>query len=233
MQCLETFRLSTSPLHRHCYRIAREAQPPPPGGWTAGSTSPSSPQGLETRSRKHARTHSASLPPADSNCTLGAVVDAQRDISRVTTDSYQGNTASAYRTWLQSINQQTTGKPAYTLYIGAKVAQHFETGWAGIICPVRFQCNQLCTLEAHSQPGRVSHLCLGEHGSASAQCPWLRSMLVGLSVGGVVGAPCTRHGSTGRVGEVDRTRERWGQTLAARWVLKRDAACCTVHCFLL
>jgi len=135
MQCLETFRLSTSPLHRHCYRIAREAQPPPPGGWTAGSTSPSSPQGLETRSRKHARTHSASLPPADSNCTLGAVVDAQRDISSVTTDSYQGNTASSYRTRLQSIDQQTTGKPAYTSYIGAKVDQHFETGWGvGVIC---------------------------------------------------------------------------------------------------
>ncbi len=90
--------------------------------------SPSSPQGLETRSRKRARTRSASSPPADSNCTLGAVVDAQRDISRVTTDSYQGNTASSNRTWLQSIYQQTTGKPAYTSYIGAKVTQHFETG---------------------------------------------------------------------------------------------------------
>jgi hypothetical protein len=60
---------------------------------------------------------------------MGAAVDARKDIRRVTTDRYQGNTVSAYRTWLQSIDQQTTGKPAYTLYIGAKVAQHFETGW--------------------------------------------------------------------------------------------------------
>jgi hypothetical protein len=44
--------------------MRRAAQPPPPGGWSAGSTSPSSPQGLETRSRKRARTHSASSPPA-------------------------------------------------------------------------------------------------------------------------------------------------------------------------
>jgi hypothetical protein len=116
--------------------MRRAAQPPPPGGWSAGSTSPSSPQGLETRSRKRARTHSAPSPPADSNGTLGAAVDAQRDISRVTTDSYQGNTASAYRTWLQSIDQQTTGKPAFTSYIGAKVAQHFETGWGvGVFRP--------------------------------------------------------------------------------------------------
>ena len=63
------------------------------------------------------------------------MVDAQRDISSVTTDSYQGNTASSYRTRLQSIDQQTTGKPAYTSYIGAKVDQHFETGWGvGVIC---------------------------------------------------------------------------------------------------
>jgi hypothetical protein len=34
-------------------------------------------------------------------------------------------------------------------------------------------------------------------------------------------------------GEVDRTRERWGPTLAARWVLKREAAWCTMHRFLL
>jgi hypothetical protein len=38
------------------------AQPPPPGGWPAGSTSPSSPQGLETRSRKRTRTDSALSP---------------------------------------------------------------------------------------------------------------------------------------------------------------------------
>jgi hypothetical protein len=116
-------------------KMRRAAQPPTPGGWQAGSTSLSSPQGLETRSRKRARTHSASSPPADSNGTLGADVDARKDIRRVTTDSYQGNTAIAYRTWLQSIDQQTTGKPAYTSYIGAKVAQFFETGWGvGVVC---------------------------------------------------------------------------------------------------
>jgi hypothetical protein len=169
--------------------MRRTAQQPPPCWWLAGSTSPSSPQGLETCSRKHARTHSASSTPADSNVTLGSVVDAQRHISIVTTNSYQGNTTSAYRTWLQSIYQQTTGKPAYTSYIGAMVDQHFETGWSGIVCPVSFQCNRLCALEARSQPGRVSCLGLGERGRASDQCPqWLRSMPGGLSVGGVVGA---------------------------------------------
>ena len=113
----------------------RAAQPPPPGGWPAGSTSPSSPQGPETRSRKRTRTHSASSPPADSNGTLGAVVDAHRDIRRVTADSYQGHTTSNYRAWLQDINPQTAGKPAYTSYICAKVAQPFETGWGvGVVC---------------------------------------------------------------------------------------------------
>jgi len=114
----------------------RAAQTPPPGGWPAGSTSPSSPQGLEARSRKRARTDSASSPSAESNgTTLGAVVDAQRDIRRVTADSYQGHAPSTYRTWLQGIDPQTAGKPAYTSYIGAKVAQHFETGWGvGVVC---------------------------------------------------------------------------------------------------
>ena len=113
----------------------RAAQTPPPGGWPAGSTSPSSPQGLEARSRKRARTDSASSPSAASNCTLGAVVDAHRDIRRVTADSYQGHTTSTYRAWLQDIDPQTAGKPAYTSYIGAKVAQHFETGWGvGVVC---------------------------------------------------------------------------------------------------
>lgn len=113
----------------------RAAQPPPPGGWPAGSTSPSSPQGLETRSRKRARTHSASSPSAASNGTLGAVVDAHRDIRRVTADSYQGHTPSTYKAWLQGIDPQTAGKPAYTSYIGAKVAQPFETGWGvGVVC---------------------------------------------------------------------------------------------------
>ena len=114
----------------------RAAQTPPPGGWPAGSTSPSSPQGLEARSRKRARTDSASSPSAESNgTTLGAVVDAQRDIRRVTADSYQGHTPSTYRAWLQRIDPQTAGKPAYTSYIGAKVAQHFETGWGvGVVC---------------------------------------------------------------------------------------------------
>ena len=111
------------------------AGPAPPGGWQAGSTSPSSPQGLETRSQKRARTDSASSPSAESNGTLGAVVDAQRDIRRVTADSYQGHTPSTYRTWLQGIDPQTAGKPAYTSYIGAKVAQHFEPGWGvGVVC---------------------------------------------------------------------------------------------------
>jgi len=63
------------------------------------------------------------------------VVDAQRDIRRVTADSYQGHAPSTYRTWLQGIDPQTAGKPAYTSYIGAKVAQHFETGWGvGVVC---------------------------------------------------------------------------------------------------
>ena len=92
----------------------RAAQPPPPGGWPAGSTSPSSPQGLETRSRKRTRTDSASSPSAASNGTLGAVVDAHRDIRRVTADSYQGHTPSTYKAWLQGIDPQTAGKPAYT-----------------------------------------------------------------------------------------------------------------------
>ena len=46
------------------------AGPAPPGGWQAGSTSPSSPQGLETRSRKRARTDSAWSPSADSTVTV-------------------------------------------------------------------------------------------------------------------------------------------------------------------
>ena len=48
---------------------------------------------------------------------------------RVTADSYQGHTPSTYKTWLQGIDPRTAGTPAYTSYIGAKVAQHFETGW--------------------------------------------------------------------------------------------------------
>ena len=79
----------------------RAARPPPPGGWPAGSTSPSSPQGLETLSRKRTRTDLALSPSAESNCTLGAVVDTHKDIRRVTADSYQGHTPSTYRDWLQ------------------------------------------------------------------------------------------------------------------------------------
>jgi hypothetical protein len=110
----------------------RAAQPPPPGGWPAGSPSPSSPQGLETRSRKRARTDSAPSPSADSN--LGTVVDAQRAPRRVTADSCQ-HTTSTYRTWLHGIDPRTAGAPAYTSYLGAKVAQHFETGWGvGVVC---------------------------------------------------------------------------------------------------
>ena len=120
-------------MHRDARQ--RAAQPPPPGGWPAGSPSPSSPQGLETRSRKRARTHSATSPSADSNGTLGTVVDAQRAPRRVTADSYQGHTTSTYRSWLHDIDPRTAGAPAYTSYIGAKVAQHFETGWGvGVVC---------------------------------------------------------------------------------------------------
>jgi hypothetical protein len=73
------------------------------------------------------------------------VVDAQRDIRRVTADSYQGHAPSTYRTWLQGIDPQTAGKPAYTSYIGAKVAQHFETGWGvGVVC-----CIASLYLEGH------------------------------------------------------------------------------------
>jgi len=104
----------------------RAAQPPPPGGWPAGSPSPSSPQGLETRSSKRARTDSAPSSSADSNGTLGTVVDAQRALRRVTADSYQGHTTSTYRTWLHGIDPRTAGAPAYTSYIGAKVAQQFD-----------------------------------------------------------------------------------------------------------
>ena len=63
------------------------------------------------------------------------MVDAHRDIRRVTADSYQGHTTSTYRSWLQDIDPRTAGAPAYTSYIGAKVAQHFETGWGvGVVC---------------------------------------------------------------------------------------------------
>jgi hypothetical protein len=63
------------------------------------------------------------------------VVDAQRDIRRVTADSYQGHAPSTYRAWLQRIDKQTVDKPDYTSYIGVKVAQHFETGWGvGVVC---------------------------------------------------------------------------------------------------
>ena len=66
---------------------------------------------------------------------MGAVVDAQRAIRRVTADNYQGHTPSTYKTWLQGIDPRTAGTPAYTSYIGAKVAQHFETGWGvGVVC---------------------------------------------------------------------------------------------------
>jgi hypothetical protein len=103
-------------------------------GVCGSSTPPSSPQRLETRSRKRSRTHSASSPSADSNGSLGATVGAQRATSRITTD-YRGGTASAYKTWLQGIDPQTKGKPAYASYIGVKVAQQLETGWGvGVVC---------------------------------------------------------------------------------------------------
>ena len=82
------------------------------------------------------RTHALPLPNLMSYWWyLGAVVDAHKDIRRVTADSYQGHTPSTYRAWLQDIDPQTAGKPAYTSYIGAKVAQPFETGWGvGVVC---------------------------------------------------------------------------------------------------
>jgi hypothetical protein len=63
---------SSFSMHRDARQ--RAARPPPPGGWQAGSPSPSFPQGLETRRirpHRHLRTS-----------TLGAVVDAQRPIRR-------------------------------------------------------------------------------------------------------------------------------------------------------
>jgi hypothetical protein len=63
------------------------------------------------------------------------VVDAQRALRRITADSYQGHTTSTYRTWIQGIDPRTAGTPDYMSYIGAKVAQHFETGWGvGVVC---------------------------------------------------------------------------------------------------
>jgi hypothetical protein len=70
--------------------MRRAAQPPTPGGWQAGSSSPSSPQGLETRSRKRARTHSALSTPADSNGTLGAAVDARKEATKGTLSELTG-----------------------------------------------------------------------------------------------------------------------------------------------
>jgi hypothetical protein len=71
----------------------------------------------------------APSPSADPNGALGASDGTQRTTSSITTDHYRGGTVSTYRTWLQDIDPQTKGKHAYASYIGAKVAQHFETGW--------------------------------------------------------------------------------------------------------
>ena len=105
-------------------------------GWPAGSALSSSPPGTEQRSRKRARPDSASSPSADSNGSLGAAIGAQRTTSRNTTDLFQGGTANAYKVWLQGIDQQPAGKPAYASYIGAKLAQTFDnTGWGvGVVC---------------------------------------------------------------------------------------------------
>jgi len=72
----------------------------------------------------------------DSNGSLGAAIGAQRTTSRNTTDLFQGGTANAYKVWLQGIDQQPAGKPAYASYIGAKLAQTFDnTGWGvGVVC---------------------------------------------------------------------------------------------------
>ena len=78
---------------------------------------------------------------------LIAICGIQRDIRRVIADSYQGHTPSTYRTWLQGIDPQTAGKPAYTSYIGAKVAQLFETGWGvGVVCCIAARALQLCRI---------------------------------------------------------------------------------------
>ena len=71
----------------------------------------------------------------DSNCSFGTSVDAQRTTSRDTTDRYSGSTASTYKAWLQGIDPKAGGQPAYATYIGAKVAQQFNTGWGvGVVC---------------------------------------------------------------------------------------------------
>jgi hypothetical protein len=131
-------------MHRDARQ--RAAQPPPPGGWPAGSPSPSSPQGLETRSRKRPRTDSASSPSADSN--LGSVVDAQRAIRRVTADSYQGHTTSTYRTWLPGIDPRTAGTPAYTSYIAfapPKVSLSPSSGKTTLtLWSICVRCGKLC-----------------------------------------------------------------------------------------
>jgi hypothetical protein len=86
---------------------------------------------------KRPRTGSASSPSADSNGSLGAV-GAQRGTSRITTDRYQGDTASAYKTWVQGIDPKSAGKTSYASYIGAKVAQLFSTGWGvGVVCCIK------------------------------------------------------------------------------------------------
>jgi hypothetical protein len=90
--------------------------------------------GLDSRSRKRARTDSASSPSAYSNGSFWVGLGALRATSRITTDHYRGGTASAYKSWLQGIDPQTKGKP-YASYIGVKVAQQFETGWdVGVVC---------------------------------------------------------------------------------------------------
>jgi hypothetical protein len=53
---------------------------------------------------------------------------------RMTTDSYQGDTANAYKTWLEGIDPKTAGKPAYESYISAKVTHQFKTGWGVWSC---------------------------------------------------------------------------------------------------
>jgi len=71
----------------------------------------------------------------DSNCSFGASVGTHWTTSCDTADRYHGSTASAYKAWPQGIDPKAGGQPAYTTYIGAKVAQQFNIGWGvGVVC---------------------------------------------------------------------------------------------------
>ena len=118
-------------------------------GWPAGSALSSSPRdSRHAHANAHAQIrlpHHLRTPTRTHGFGLLTIcglqrdrVGAQRTTSRITTDriTYRGGNASAYTTWLQGIDPQTGGKPAYASYIGAKVAQHLDdTGWGvGVVC---------------------------------------------------------------------------------------------------